>query len=115
MIDQKIPREERDKVLLLAEGSHILWVVGWRISEAAKVTKQNKKILEITSNADLSFKVHEIYNLITNTIMAYPAILPIVGGILAAGVGSLIGKKINKATLKRKSLTPKRNNVHAIK
>ena len=75
----------------------------------------NKKILEITSNADLSFKVHEIYNLITNTIMAYPAILPIVGGILAAGVGSLNGKKINKATLKRKSLTPKRNNVHAIK
>lgn len=52
MIDQKIPREERDKVLLLAEDSHILWVVGWRISEAAKVTKQNKKILKIQMMED---------------------------------------------------------------
>ena len=75
----------------------------------------NRKILEMTNNADLSFKVHEIYNLITNTIMAYPAILPIAGGILAAGVGSLIGKKISKAKLKRKSISSKRNNLHTIR
>lgn len=47
MIDQKIPREERDHVLLLAEGSHILWVVGWRISEGAKVTEYSDKIIKI--------------------------------------------------------------------
>ena len=29
MIDEKIPREERDHVLLLAEGSHVLWIVGY--------------------------------------------------------------------------------------
>lgn len=47
MIDQKIPREERDRILLVAEGSHILWVVGWRISEGAKVTAQSQKILKV--------------------------------------------------------------------
>lgn len=47
MIDQKIPREERDRILLVADGSHVLWVVGWRISEAAKVTAQSKKIMKI--------------------------------------------------------------------
>lgn len=47
LIDQKIPREERDQVLLVAEGSHILWVVGWRISEDAKVTGDTEKRLKI--------------------------------------------------------------------
>lgn len=47
LIDEKIPREERDGVVLLAEGSHILWVVGRRISEAAKVTEETKYILKI--------------------------------------------------------------------
>lgn len=47
MIDQKIPREERDQILVVAEGSHVLWVVGWRISEAAKVTAGSKRILKI--------------------------------------------------------------------
>ena len=37
MIDEKIPGRIRGKILLLAQGSHILWVVGYRISEAAKV------------------------------------------------------------------------------
>ncbi|MDO5345079.1 MAG: tRNA lysidine(34) synthetase TilS [Lachnospiraceae bacterium] len=47
LIDEKIPREERDGILLLAEGSHILWVVGHRISEAAKITNETKKFLKI--------------------------------------------------------------------
>lgn len=47
MIDLKIPREERDQILLVAQGAHILWIVGYRISEAAKVTAQTKKILKI--------------------------------------------------------------------
>ena len=52
MIDQKIPAEERDQVLLLAEGSHILWIVGWRISEAAKVTEKTSKIIKIQMMED---------------------------------------------------------------
>lgn len=47
LIEQKIPREERDLIPVLAAGSHILWVVGWRISEAAKVTEKSDKILQI--------------------------------------------------------------------
>lgn len=46
-IEEKIPREERDGVILLAEGSHILWVVGHRISEAAKVTEETRYSLKI--------------------------------------------------------------------
>lgn len=47
MIDLKIPREERDQILLVAQGSHILWAVGYRISEGAKVTAKTKKLLKI--------------------------------------------------------------------
>ena len=47
LIDQKIPKEEREKLWLLADGSHILWVVGWRISEAAKVKQDTRKVLKI--------------------------------------------------------------------
>ena len=47
MIDEKIPREERDNILLIADGSHILWMIGGRISDAYKVTPQTKEIIEI--------------------------------------------------------------------
>ncbi len=46
MIDEKIPRQERDRILLLAEGSHVLWIVGYRISEYYKVTEETKEILQ---------------------------------------------------------------------
>lgn len=46
-IDEKIPSDRRDQILLLAEGSHILWVLGYRISEDIKVTEHTKRILEI--------------------------------------------------------------------
>ena len=45
MINEKIPREGRDQVILLADGNHILWVVGKRISEYYKVSKDTTKIL----------------------------------------------------------------------
>lgn len=48
MIDDKIPREEREKVPVLAEGSHALWVAGGRISEYYKITDQTKTIVQIT-------------------------------------------------------------------
>jgi len=47
-IDEKIPASKRDKTWLLTQGQHVLWVVGGRISEAVKVTKDTKTILEIT-------------------------------------------------------------------
>lgn len=48
MIDEKIPREQRDKILLLVEGSHVLWVVGHRISEYYKITDDTETILQVT-------------------------------------------------------------------
>ncbi|MBO5656743.1 MAG: tRNA lysidine(34) synthetase TilS, partial [Agathobacter sp.] len=47
-IEEKWPAKERDTALLLAQDSHVLWVVGGRISEAVKVTEDTKWILEIT-------------------------------------------------------------------
>lgn len=46
-INEKIPREERERLLVLADGSHVLWVIGHRISELAKVTGQTKRVLRV--------------------------------------------------------------------
>ena len=47
LVNEKVPKDERDRVILLACGSHILWVVGKRISEYYKVTKETKKVLKV--------------------------------------------------------------------
>lgn len=46
-IDLKIPSEERDQILLLADGNHILWIIGYRISEDYKVTEKTQKIMKV--------------------------------------------------------------------
>ena len=51
MIDEKIPREKRDSVLLLADGSHILWIVGYRISEYYKVGPDTVRVMEVRMEA----------------------------------------------------------------
>ena len=56
MIDAKIPREDRDKIPLLAEGQHVLWIVGYRISEFYKVTDETKRILQVSTDGG---KEHE--------------------------------------------------------
>lgn len=48
MIDRKIPKEMRDKQLLVADGNHVLWVIGYRISEEYKVTESTKRVIEIS-------------------------------------------------------------------
>ena len=45
MIDNKIPLDERGRLMLLAAGSHILWVVGYRQDESCLVTENTKKVL----------------------------------------------------------------------
>ena len=50
MIDEKIPRAKRDEMLLLAEGHHVLWIVGCRISEFYKVTEETKQILQVKAD-----------------------------------------------------------------
>lgn len=46
-INEKIPAKERDEILLIAQESHILWIIGKRISACCKVDKDTEKILEI--------------------------------------------------------------------
>ncbi|MCD8012227.1 MAG: tRNA lysidine(34) synthetase TilS [Lachnospiraceae bacterium] len=46
-IDQKIPRAMRDRILLLADGPHILWVIGYRIGEDVKVTENTGQVLRV--------------------------------------------------------------------
>ena len=46
-IDLKIPREERDRILLVAEGSEVFWVVGYRISERVRITEKTGSMLQI--------------------------------------------------------------------
>ncbi len=49
-IDEKIPEELRDHILLLAEGNHILWIIGYRISEYYKVTDATRNVLEVRAD-----------------------------------------------------------------
>lgn len=49
-INEKIPQEERDRILLLAEGSHVLWVIGYRRGHAYYVGPNTEKIVKITMN-----------------------------------------------------------------
>lgn len=46
-INEKVPMEERDKILLVAVGSHVLWIVGRRKGCAYQVNEQTKRILRI--------------------------------------------------------------------
>ena len=46
MINEKIPKSERDNVPLLAAGSKIYWVVGHRISEDVKVSEETTRVIE---------------------------------------------------------------------
>ena len=46
-INEKIPCEMRDSIPLLAEGNHILWIIGYRTSEANYVRSDTKRILEV--------------------------------------------------------------------
>lgn len=46
-IDKKIPKEERDNVLLVANGSEIVWVIGYRLSGAYKVRDNSRNVFKL--------------------------------------------------------------------
>ena len=47
MITEKIPKISRKQIPLLAEGEHVLWLVGYRISEYYKVDENTKRVLQV--------------------------------------------------------------------
>ena len=47
MMDDRIPASERDRILLAAAGSHILWIPGGRSSEGFRVGPETKTVLEL--------------------------------------------------------------------
>jgi tRNA(Ile)-lysidine synthase len=47
MIDEKIPKEDREKIPLIVEGSHVLWVIGYRISEYYKITDDTHTVIQM--------------------------------------------------------------------
>lgn len=49
-INEKIPKEERDSILLLADGNHVVWVIGYRISSYYKVTEETENIVCVKYN-----------------------------------------------------------------
>lgn len=46
-INEKIPADKRDEVLLLTQGPKVLWVFGGRISADTKISKDTKRILKV--------------------------------------------------------------------
>lgn len=46
-INQKIPQRQRDQILLVADGNHVLWIVGYRVGCAYQTKENTKCVLEI--------------------------------------------------------------------
>jgi tRNA(Ile)-lysidine synthase len=47
LIDIKVPRYQRDEVILLTTRGKIAWILGYRISDEFKVTDKTKRVLKI--------------------------------------------------------------------
>jgi tRNA(Ile)-lysidine synthase len=47
MIDEKVPRHWRRQIPIVFSPKHILWLVGYRIDDRVKVTKETKKVLRL--------------------------------------------------------------------
>ena len=52
MINAKIPRAWRDSIPLLTSPTNVLWVVGWRMSEQAKISEETDRVLVLTFSKD---------------------------------------------------------------
>lgn len=46
-IDNKVPREIRDNIPLIAKGQEIIWIIGYKISDKFKVTENTKRVLKL--------------------------------------------------------------------
>ncbi len=51
-IDKKIPARLRDHMCVVADGSHIVWIPGYRVSEEYKPTEEMTELLKLTIKGD---------------------------------------------------------------
>ena len=53
-INEKIPRKLRDEIWLICDEIQVIWIIGYRLSEAFKVQEETKKVLklELTEGED---------------------------------------------------------------
>ncbi len=54
-INEKVPRQERDRKLLIADGDHIVWIPGMRMSTAYQIGSRTKRILMIKITEDREY------------------------------------------------------------
>lgn len=47
MITKKIPRDLRESIPVLAQENHVIWLIGYRISEYYKVSENTKRVLQV--------------------------------------------------------------------
>ncbi len=52
LIDEKVPAGEKDRVIVAAQGSHVLWVIGHRISYEARITDETEKAVCIRTDGE---------------------------------------------------------------
>jgi len=46
-INEKIPLKDRDRILLLADGNHVMWIVGYRVNCAYQINENTRCVLEV--------------------------------------------------------------------
>lgn len=46
-INQKIPAEQRDRICCIADGSEVMWILGYRMNSAYQISSHTKHILQI--------------------------------------------------------------------
>ncbi|MDO4632615.1 MAG: tRNA lysidine(34) synthetase TilS [Eubacteriales bacterium] len=61
LIEEKVPRELRDRIPLIARGSEILWVIGGRMGEGGKLSNEteNVLVLEVKDSVNMGGKKDE--------------------------------------------------------
>jgi len=47
-VDEKIPQEERKRALLLSDDDKVMWIIGYRMSEAYKISEMTNLALQVT-------------------------------------------------------------------
>lgn len=48
-IDEKVPMADRDRIPCVADGSHIMWIYGYRVSEYYKVTEDTCRVMIVSA------------------------------------------------------------------